>query len=166
LSSCSSWRCICRSPKKGGLPDCSNTSNQSPSSTESASKDTFLNCPLPIVVFSPQSQGILWSNSRFIAAARAKERFFEARLGDVVPGFDGKWLLDGKNECPELVTLGGRRYKVFGSLIRTSSDPGSLMATTYWVDVTDYADKYDEYLGSRLVASIIVLDTTTSSSRI
>ncbi len=128
------------------------------SSTESASKDTFLNCPLPIVVFSPQSQGILWSNSRFIAAARAKERFFEARLGDVVPGFNGKWLLDGKNECPELVTLGGRRYKVFGSLIRTSSDPGSIMATTYWVDVTDYADKYDEYLGSRLVASIIVLD--------
>jgi c-di-AMP phosphodiesterase-like protein len=32
------------------------------------------------------------------------------------------------------------------------------MATTYWVDVPDYADKYDEYLGSRLVASIIVLD--------
>ena len=128
------------------------------SSTESASKDTFLNCPLPIVVFSPHNQGILWSNSRFVAAAGSKERFFEVKINDIVPGFSGKWLLDGKNECPDLITLNGRRYKVFGSLIRATNDPGSIMATTYWVDVTDYADKYDEYLNSRLVAAIIILD--------
>ncbi len=127
-------------------------------STESASKDTFLNCPLPIAIFSPHNQGILWTNSRFVAAAGAKQRFFEVRLSDVVPGFNGKWLLDGKSECPELIALHGRRYKVFGSLIRASNDPGSVMATTYWVDVTEYADKYDEYLASRLVTAIIVLD--------
>jgi c-di-AMP phosphodiesterase-like protein len=72
------------------------------SSTESASKDTFLNCPLPIVVFSPQSQGILWSNSRFIAAARAKERFFEARLGDVVPASTGSGCSTEKTSAPSL----------------------------------------------------------------
>ncbi len=128
------------------------------SSTETASKDTFLNCPLPIVIFSPHNQGVLWTNSRFVAAAGSKERFFEVRIDDVVPGFSGRWLLDGKNECPELINLHGRRYKVFGSLIRASNDPGSIMATTYWVDVTDYADKYDEYLDSRLVSAIIILD--------
>ena len=128
------------------------------SSTESASKDTFLNCPLPIVIFSPHSQGILWSNSRFLAAAGAKERFFEVRMSDVVPGFSGKWLLEGKNECPDIIELKKRRYKVFGSLIRATNDPGSIMATTYWVDVTDYADKYDEYINSRLVTAIILLD--------
>ena len=32
------------------------------------------------------------------------------------------------------------------------------MAAAYWVDVTDYADKYDELISSRLVCAIIMLD--------
>jgi c-di-AMP phosphodiesterase-like protein len=32
------------------------------------------------------------------------------------------------------------------------------MATTYWVDITDLAERYDEFLGSRAVCAIILLD--------
>jgi c-di-AMP phosphodiesterase-like protein len=81
------------------------------SSTESATKGTLLNFPLPVVIFSPNSGVILWSNSRFLALVGAKERFLEVRLDELIPELPTKWLLDGKNECPELMSIGGRRYK-------------------------------------------------------
>jgi c-di-AMP phosphodiesterase-like protein len=128
------------------------------SSTESATKDTLLNFPLPVVIFSPNSSVILWSNSRFVQMASGKERFFEVRITDLVPDLPTKWLLEGKNEYPDLIEIGSRRYKVYGSLIHTQGEPGNIMAAAYWVDVTDYAEKYDEFLASRPISAIIMLD--------
>jgi c-di-AMP phosphodiesterase-like protein len=128
------------------------------SSTESATKDTLLNFPLPVVIFSPNSGVILWSNGRFVQMVGGKERFFEVRLGDILPEFSSKWLLDGKNECPELMSVGSRRYKVFGSLLQTANEPGNIMAAAYWIDVTEFADRYDEYLSSKPNCAIIMLD--------
>lgn len=127
-------------------------------STESATTGTLLNFPLPAVIFSPKSDVILWSNSGFVSLFGGKDRFFEVRMSDVIPDFSAKWLLDGKNECPELITINGRSFKVFGNLIQTPNEPGNIMASTYWVDVTEYADKYDEYKKSRLVCAVILLD--------
>ncbi len=128
------------------------------SSTESATKGTLLNFPLPVVIFSPSSHVILWSNSRFLALAGGKERFLDVRITDLIPNFPVKWLAEGKNECPELMTINERRYKVFGSLVHTSGEPGNVMAAAYWVDVTEYAEKYDEFLNTRLICAIIMLD--------
>jgi c-di-AMP phosphodiesterase-like protein len=128
------------------------------SSTDSATKGTLLNFPLPVVIFSPSSSIILWANSRFTAATGSRERFLEARISDIIPDFTGQWILDGKNEYPELISLGDRRYKVFGSVIQSTGAPGNTMAAAYWVDVTDYAEKVDSYLSSRLVCAIIMLD--------
>jgi c-di-AMP phosphodiesterase-like protein len=127
---------------------------------ESATKDTLVNFPLPVAIFSTNRNDIIWSNSRFLSITGEKERFFEVRISDVVKGFDGKWLLEGKNECPELITVGGRKYKVYGSLVHQEREPGlhDALATTYWLDVTDYAKKYNEYLSSRPVTAIIMLD--------
>lgn len=127
-------------------------------STESATKGTLLNFPLPVVIFSPNSNVILWSNSRFVTLAGGKERFFEIRINDLIPEFSAKWLTDGKNECPDLIAVNGRRYKVYGSLVHTANEPGNLMAAAYWVDVTDYAEKFDEFVNSRVVCAIIMLD--------
>lgn len=128
------------------------------SSTESATKGTLLNFPLPVVIFSPSTSVILWSNSRFLTLVGAKERFLEVRLDELIPELPIKWLLDGKNECPELMDIDGRRYKVFGSLIQMTNEPGNIMAAAYWVDVTEYAEKFEEFAASRLVAAIIMLD--------
>lgn len=128
------------------------------SSTESATKGTLLNFPLPVVIFNPGSHVILWSNSRFVTLAGGKERFLDVRITDLIPDFSLNWLAEGKNECPDLITIGGRRYKVFGSLVHTSNEPGNIMAAAYWVDITEYADKYDEFLGSRVICAIIMLD--------
>jgi c-di-AMP phosphodiesterase-like protein len=128
------------------------------SSTESATKDTLLNFPLPVVIFSPNNNQIVWANSRFAAAAGNRERFLEVRITDVIPDFSSQWILEGKDESPALIKLGDRRYKVYGSLLQAPSEPGSYMAAAYLVDVTDYAAIHDEYVGSRLVCAIILLD--------
>jgi c-di-AMP phosphodiesterase-like protein len=128
------------------------------SNTESATKDTLLNFPLPVIIFSPDSNLIIWTNSHFTSVTGGRDRFLEVLITDVLPGFSGQWILDGKNECPELLSLGDRRYKVFGSILQSPGEPGSIMAAAYLVDVTDYAATYDDYMGSRLVCAIIMLD--------
>jgi c-di-AMP phosphodiesterase-like protein len=39
-----------------------------------------------------------------------------------------------------------------------TNEPGNIMAAVYWVDVTEYAEKSEEFAASRLVAAIIMLD--------
>ncbi|UOO37107.1 DHH family phosphoesterase [Oscillospiraceae bacterium CM] len=127
-------------------------------STASATKDTLLSFPLPVVIFSPETLTVLWSNNRFVQLTDSKERFFDVRLTDLIPDFSAKWLLDGKNECPQLMTVGDRRYKIFGSIIHTTHESDGVMAAAYWVDMTEYADRSDEYLASRPVCAIIMFD--------
>ena len=100
--------------------------------TESATKGTLLNFPLPIVIFSPSSHVILWSNSRFAALTGRKERFVDVRITDLVPDFSVEWMAEGKNECPELITISNRRYKVFGSLVHTAVNRSIIRC--HWVD--------------------------------
>ena len=59
---------------------------------------------------------------------------FDTKLADLVPNFDSRWLLEGKNECPQEVSVGARRYQVFGSVTRAAGqEEEGALATTYWV---------------------------------
>ncbi len=129
-------------------------------SMDSAAKDTLVNFPMPVVIFNPSNDLILWSNSKFLEATKGREHFFEVSITDVVPGFSTKWLAEGKTEYPGFVDVGDKKFKVFGSIVRTERETGSreFLATTYWVDMTEYSDIYNEYMDSRPVAAIIMLD--------
>ena len=73
-----------------------------------ATKDTMVNSPLPMVIFRPESDDIIWTNDRFLHLAGEKEHLFDAKLSSVIPDFDTRWLMEGKNECPTEVTFGPR----------------------------------------------------------
>ena len=125
-----------------------------------ATKHSLTNFPMPIVIYSINTNLILWSNAKFNEASGDRDHLFERPMPNVVPGYDGKWLAEGKSECPTLVELLGRKYKVYGSIVRGEKNASEreFMAATYWVDVTDYSDTYDEYINSRPVAAFITLD--------
>ena len=89
-----------------------------------ATKDTMVNSPLPMVIFRPESDDIIWTNDRFLHLAGEKEHLFDAKLSSVIPDFDTRWLMEGKNECPTEVTFGPRRFLVYGHLVRASGLPG------------------------------------------
>ena len=113
-------------------------------SMDQATRDSTLNCPLPLVMFRPDTDEVVWSNERFLRITGDQEGMFDTRMSDLAPAFDSRWLLEGKNECPQEVDLNGRRYQVFGDMARPAAgDAAGLLATTYWLDVTDLADTRD-----------------------
>lgn len=132
------------------------------SSTENmdaASKETLLNMPSPMAVIRLGTGEIVWANDKFVKMTGKQEHFFEVKLADCIPDFSTKWLLDGKTECPDTVTINGRRYSVFGNLAR-SGDGGQLvmLATLYFVDETELLNTRDEYAASRPVVAIVLID--------
>ena len=94
----------------------------------------------------------------FLRLTGDREHLFDAKLSSVVPGFDTRWLLEGKNECPDHVSFCGRRFVVYGHLVRTGDKGGGFLATTYWVDVTELCETRDKYLASRPVMAVLLLD--------
>ncbi len=128
-------------------------------SMDQATRDSTLNCPLPLVMFRPDTGEVVWSNDRFLRLAGDQERLFDTKMADLAPSFDSRWLLEGKSECPEEVELGGRRYQVFGDMARSAADGAeSLLATTYWLDVTELADTRDIYKATKPVLALLLLD--------
>ena len=128
--------------------------------TENAKNNTLMNFPLPIAVFRLDDSRIVWGNEMFFEMCGKKGTRLDANISDMVPGFTGKWLLEGKNQYPTLLELNGKKYQLHGNIIRSerSDESNAFMGITYWVDVTEYDSIRTEYQNSRPVAGIIVID--------
>ena len=125
-----------------------------------ADKASMLSAPFAMMVFRPDTREILWSNDSFLQLTGVQEDIFDNRIDEVLPDFPTHWLLEGKSECPETVMLGGRHFRVFGNLSHPSSRRGgqSLLATTYWTDVTEQDSLREENESRRPIVSVIVID--------
>jgi len=120
-----------------------------------------LNAPLPIVVFRADTLEVVWSNDTFLSlAGQSDGLFFNIRLDEMVPDFNAQWILNGEGECPERILVGDRIYRVFGSTNRVGDKAvgNSLLATTYWVDITESALTCDRYAATRPIVSIVQID--------
>ncbi len=133
-------------------------------STESAKNDTLLHFPLPMVMFRLADNQVVWGNQAFFSICGRSQPSLEANMTELVKGeFSGKWLMEGKNQYPGLLELGGRKYQIHGNIVRSSDGEGDenvhdFMGITYWVDVTEYDDIKIEHENSRPVIAIILLD--------
>ena len=128
-------------------------------SVDTASKSTLINSPLPIMVFRPDTGEVIWSNEDFLQLAGVREHLFEMKVEDAVPRFPTSWLLEGKNCCPDRVEMNGRRFQVYGSLQRAKGRSAQgLVATTYWVDVTESDSLREKYAATRPVLALIQVD--------
>ena len=128
-------------------------------SVDTASKSTLINSPLPIMVFRPDTGEVIWSNEDFLQLAGVREHLFEMKVEDAVPHFPTSWLLEGKSRCPDRVEMNGRRFQVYGSLQRAKGRSAQgLVATTYWVDVTESDSLREKYSATRPVMALIQVD--------
>jgi len=116
---------------------------------------TIRDIPLPVMLYNPDTDEIIWSNDKFISAAGLKTPFFERHISDVVPDYNGEWLLDRRHEYPEILTLGQDKYRVFGNMVRTDDE---YFAATYWVNLSAYEETSEEYYNSRPVFMVLLLD--------
>ena len=124
-----------------------------------ADKASMLSAPFAMMVFRPDTQEILWSNDSFLQSTGVQENIFENRIGDVLPEFPTRWLLEGKSECPETVVRNDRHFRVFGSLSHPNgAQRTGFLATTYWMDVTEADELRAENSNRRPIVGIIMLD--------
>lgn len=129
--------------------------------TENAKNNTLMNFPLPIAVFKLDDSLIVWGNEMFFEMCGKSGTRLDAKISDMVPKFNSKWLMEGKNRYPTLLEIEGQKYQLHGNLIRSESDSenaSAFMGITYWVNVTDYDNTRVEYENSRLVAGITIID--------
>jgi c-di-AMP phosphodiesterase-like protein len=121
--------------------------------------------PFPMAVIRLADSGIVHANDAWIRITGLRDTFSEKRIGDLLPGFNTEWLLSGKIEYPYDVTIEQRRYRVYGSVIR-ANDPGSTtLGVLYFADLTELYQVRDEYIRSRPVVSIILVDNYEELTR-
>ena len=114
--------------------------------------------PFPTALVRMGDCTVMWANDRFCKLTGFQKEYLEQSLFTVLPGFQTDWLLAGKTEAPYDVTLNGRRFRIYGTLIRTEDPDQSVMAMLYLGDLTELYQVRDEYVRSRPVVSIILVD--------
>ena len=127
---------------------------------DTARSSNMLYAPLPMLVFDLNTGEVLWGNDRFLALTDLKEKMFEALVNDVIPGFDGHWMLEGKREAPEYVVWNHRTYRVYGALSHPDQLKGdhSMLATTYWLDITESEQMRQTLDMTRPAVAILMID--------
>ena len=114
--------------------------------------------PFPAVLVRLGDGGIVWANQRFSRMADISDTMLEHDLKDLMPDLQLDWLTDRKTECPYDVSYKGRRYRVHGTLIRAGDSMGNMLGVLYFTDMTELYQIRDEYIRSRPVVSIILVD--------
>ena len=126
---------------------------------DTAKNSNMLFAPMPMMVFNPENDDVLWANDLFTDLPGVGKDIFESRVRDVVEGFETHWILEGKSEFPGLFTWNGRRYRIFGCLSRPEGTGHmGVLATTYWMDVTDLEYIRTTLAETRPVVAIIMID--------
>ncbi len=125
------------------------------SSTE---MDDGREAPFPMALVRLGDEAVLWANDAFSRISGYQETYLEQRLTALMPEFTLEWLAAGKSEYPYDVTLSGRRYRVYGHTSRTEDHDGTVLAMLYLTDLTELYQVRDEYIRSRPVVSIILVD--------
>ena len=114
--------------------------------------------PFPMALVRLGDGAILWANDRFAGITGFQDKYLEQSLGSVLPDFHTDWLASGKNEYPYDVTLSGRRYRVYGTTVRADDPENTVLGMLYLSDLTELYQVRDEYVRSRPVVSIILVD--------
>ncbi len=114
--------------------------------------------PFPTVVFRIADGKILHANHGFCAITGYVDGLAEHSIGELLAGFQTDWLTAGKTEYPYDVTLMKRRYRIYGSSLRADDPDQTMLGVLTFADLTELYQIRDEYIRSRPVVSIILVD--------
>ncbi len=114
--------------------------------------------PFPMALTRMGDGAMIWANSAFSKLSGFQDGLVETPITDLIPNFNTDWLTSGKREYPYDVQINGRRYRVYGTAIHADDPQRTLLAALYFTDLTDLYQIRDEYIRSRPVVSIILVD--------
>ena len=114
--------------------------------------------PFPTAVIRMPGGELLNANEAFCATTGFADGMTERTISELVPGFPTDWLAAGKSEYPYDIAIQNRRYRVFGTAVRADDPAGTPLGVLRLVDLTELYQVRDEYIRSRPVVSIILVD--------
>ena len=114
--------------------------------------------PFPMALVRMADGAMIWANDPFVELSGFRERMHEQRITDLLPELKMDWLAAGRKEYPGDVNLGGRRYRIYGTVVHADDPQSTMLAALYFSDLTDLYQIRDEYIRSRPVVSIILID--------
>jgi len=114
--------------------------------------------PFPMVAIRLHDGGIIFANGSFIQLTGFQDTFADRNIDRYIPDFKLDWLISGKTEYPYDVTLEGRRFRVYGTTVRAGDNQCTWLGVLYFTDMTELYQVRDEYIRSRPVVSIILVD--------
>ena len=76
---------------------------------DTATKDTMVNSPLPMVLFRPESDDIIWTNDRFLQLTGQKEHLYDTKLSALLPALTPGGSSRARTNAPRMwsSTAGG-----------------------------------------------------------
>ena len=114
--------------------------------------------PFPMVSVRLADGGIVYASDAFVRLTGFRDVMIERQIDEILPGFKLDWLVSGKSEYAYDVTLDQRRYRVYGSTVQANDNQGTWLGVLYFSDLTELYQVRDEYIRSRPVVSIILVD--------
>ena len=126
-----------------------------PGSIESVSHGQ---CPFPMAVVRLSDGGVVWANEKFYNLTGYSDSMLVRKIHEIIPSLSTEWLADRKTEAPYDVELDHRRFRVYGTTHRADDPDGTMLGVLYFSDLTMLYQVRDEYIRSRPVVSIILLD--------
>lgn len=115
--------------------------------------------PFPVALVRLNDNELLWYNQPFAELTQVRETMSARRIEDVFPDFSLEWLTSGKSEAPKELTYRNLRFRVTGTLLPdTDSKTGTRMGMIYLQDMTELMQIRDEYIRSRPMLSIVLVD--------
>lgn len=127
---------------------------------DNASKNSLLDFPLPMVIIQCDTSEIIWGNDSFIETVGLKDQVYGLNMPEIFEGFDTRWLMEGKTECPYDVVINSRTYKINGTIVRpVKGEVNSFLATLYLTDISELRALEKKYSMTKPVAAIIAIDS-------
>ena len=124
---------------------------------DNLSKTYSVTSPWPMAEIRLSDGEILWHNRQLQKALNTVESRVGERITSVFPDLRLDWIQSGKIECPDEQQIRERRFRCLGFIPR--QEPGlEPVAQLIWVDSTDLLETRDEFVRSRPVVSIILID--------
>ncbi len=125
---------------------------------DTATKDTLLNFPMPLVVVELDGT-IIWYNPPFRDIFDG-EHLLEKTINSFINELDPKNFIDGQANVSKEIAINNRHYNVLCNFVKIEkkSDKNSFILMLYLIDITEFTEVKKKYQDEKLSVGLILID--------
>ena len=115
--------------------------------------------PFPVALVKLNDNELVWCNKAFSRLAELRESMIAPRVTEIFPGFSMQWLTGSKPQSGTELRFRDHRYRVSGTVLpEKDARSGVVLGMIYLLDQTELLQVRDEYIRSRPIVTILLVD--------